>query len=357
MTTTLPELDMSEFLAAPHSARGQGFVAALRDVCHGPGFCYLAGHGVAADADRAILAAAHDFFALPTRGRRALAIAKSPHFRGYTGLGSEITKGLRDWREQLDVGPEEHVVALRSGDPPWLRLRGPNQWPAALPAMRPAVLDWMQAMDRVGLAVLRALALGLGQPYEHFDAAVLPRGDPHLKIVRYPGHDESADTGQGVGMHHDSGLVSFVLQDDVNGLQVRIGDELVDAVPRRGTYVMNLGEMLQVATSGYLRATDHRVVSPPPGRERLSIAYFFHPRLDCVFDAVALPPDLAAAARGGDNADPSDPVHKCFGDNYLKIRLRSHPDVAAAHYRDVLRPIEPSRTPAIRRRRASSPDR
>jgi isopenicillin N synthase-like dioxygenase len=98
---------------------------------------------------------------------------------------------------------------------------------------------------------------------------------------------------------------------------------------------MNLGEMLQAATSGYLRATKHRVVSPPRGAERISIAYFFHPRLDCVFEPVTLPPELAAEARGGQNADPSDPVLRCFGDNYLKIRLRSHPDVAAQHYGDV----------------------
>jgi len=164
-----------------------------------------------------------------------------------------------------------------------------------------------------------------------------------LKIIRYPAQHARADTGQGVGMHHDSGLVSFVLQDDVGGLQVQMGEALIEAVPRPGTYVVNLGEMLQAATSGYLRATKHRVVSPPPGKERISIAYFFHPRLDCVFEPVELPPELAAEARGGENADPDDPVLKRFGENYLKIRLRSHPDVAAAHYRDVLRPIEPAR--------------
>ena len=335
--TSLPELDMSGFVADPRGAKGRAFVAALRDACHGPGFCYLAGHGVPAENDRAVLLAAREFFALPERERRALAIANSAAFRGYTGLGDEITRGARDWREQLDAGPEEPALAVRPGDPPWLRLRGPNQWPARLPRMRAAVLAWMTAMDKVGLAVLRALALGLGQRYEHFDSTVLPRGDPHLKIIRYPAPDARHGGDQGVGMHHDSGLVSFVLQDGVGGLQVDVDGELVDATPRAGTYVMNLGEMLQAATSGYLRATKHRVVSPPPGRERISIAYFFHPRLDCVFEPITLPPELAAQTRGGENSDPNDPVFKRFGDNYLKIRLRSHPDVAAAHYGDVLR--------------------
>jgi len=340
---SLPELDMSGFLAAPDGPAGRAFVAALRDACHGPGFCYLVGHGVPRDVDRAVMSAARAFFALPELERRELAIAKSPHFRGYTVLGDEITKGKRDWREQLDAGAEEPAATLRAGDPSWLRLRGPNQWPARLPQMRDAVLAWMRAMDVVGVAILRALALGLGQRIDHFDSAVLPRGDPHLKIIRYPAQDEPRDTGQGVGMHHDSGLVSFVLQDDVGGLQVEIDGALVDATPRPGTYVMNLGEMLQAATSGYLRATKHRVSSPPRGHERISIAYFFHPRLDCVFEPIDLPPELAAEARGGENADPNDPVLRRFGDNYLKIRLRSHPDVAAAHYPDVQMALDPRR--------------
>lgn len=333
----LPDLDIGAFRAAPASAAGVRFVAALRQACHGPGFCYLRGHGVPAALDAAVMRAAREFFALPEADKRALAIANSPHFRGYTALGGERTKGVADWREQLDAGAEEAALPVVPGDPAWRRLRGPNQWPAALPSLRDAVLQWMQAMDGVGLAVLRALALGLGQRLEHFDDAVLPRGDPHLKIVRYPAQAHERDTGQGVGLHHDSGLVSFVLQDDVGGLQVQIGERLVDAVPEPGTYVMNLGEMLQVATNGYLKATPHRVQSPPPGRERISIAYFFHPRLDCVFAPVELPPELAAEARGGQNADPRDPVFTTFGDNYLKIRLRSHPDVAAAHYADVVR--------------------
>jgi isopenicillin N synthase-like dioxygenase len=310
----------------------------MRDACHEVGFCYLTGHGVPAELDLGVMAAAREFFALPEPERRALAIANSPHFRGYTVLGGERTKGESDWREQLDVGPEEPASVVGPGDPPWRRLRGPNQWPAALPAMRPTVLEWMRAMDRVGLAVLRALALGLGLPVDHFDGVVLPRGDPHLKIIRYPAQPRDAGTGadQGVGMHHDSGLVSFVLQDDVGGLQVEIDGELVDAAPKAGTYVMNLGEMLQAATNGYLRATRHRVRSPPSGRERLSVAYFFHPRLDAVFAPIQLPPELAAKTRGGQNVDPNDPVFATFGDNYLKIRLRSHRDVALAHYADVV---------------------
>ena len=79
------------------------------------------------------------FFELPVAEREALAIVNSPYFRGYTVLGDERTKGASDWREQLDVGLEERAATVGPDDPPWRRLRGPNQWPESLPALREAV--------------------------------------------------------------------------------------------------------------------------------------------------------------------------------------------------------------------------
>lgn len=331
---TLPSVDIGEFLRDPETSGGRSFVDALHKACHDPGFCYVYGHGVPDTLEQALMAAARKFFALPEHERRALAIVNSPHFRGYTILGDERTKGISDWRDQLDVGPEEAVVPLAAGDPAWLRLRGPNQWPAQLPELRELTLAWMRAMESVGLAVMRALARGLGQAHDVFDAAMLPHGDTHLKIIRYPAQRPGLDTGQGVGLHHDSGLLSFVLQDRTGGLQVQTADGFIEATHRPGSYVMNLGEMLQAATGGYLKATKHRVQSPAAGRERISIAYFANPRLETVFEPLELPAELARLAGGADNPDPDDPIFRRFGDNYLKIRLRAHPDVAQAHYSD-----------------------
>jgi hypothetical protein len=57
-------------------------------------------------------------------------------------------------------------------------------------------------------------------------------------------------------------------------------------VDRRGTapnaFVFNIGEMLEIATQGYLEATQHRVVSPQAGVHRYSIPFFLGPRLDAV---------------------------------------------------------------------------
>jgi isopenicillin N synthase-like dioxygenase len=70
--------------------------------------------------------------------------------------------------------------------------------------------------------------------------------------------------------------------------------------------------------------------------ERVSVAYFFNPCMEATLAPVALPAELAARAPGGQNANPSDPVFATYGENWLKFRLRSHPDVAERHHADLV---------------------
>jgi isopenicillin N synthase-like dioxygenase len=79
---------------------------------------------------------------------------------------------------------------------------------------------------------------------------------------------------QGVGAHKDSGFLAVLLQDKVAGLEVEGEDGWNDAPPIPGTFIINVGEILEIASNGYLRANVHRVVSPPAGTDRLSIAFF-----------------------------------------------------------------------------------
>ncbi len=161
-----------------------------------------------------------------------------------------------------------------------------------------------------------------------------------MKVIRYPAAETTQDR-QGVGEHRDTGLVTFVLQDDAGGLQVQLAEGWVDIPEVPDAFVVNLGEMMQLLTSGYFAATVHRVVSPPAGTERVSIAYFFNPKLEATLQPLELPPSLAVHAPGSESADPSNPILANYGENSLKVRLRAHPDVARRHHRDLLAESEP----------------
>ena len=331
----LPILDFNAFLQAPDSPAAKKFCVDLVNTCHETGFFYLTGHGIDSTQNKDVISIARRFFALPEKDRHEIAIGKSPAFRGYTILGDERTRGKPDWRDQIDIGPEAKALELGENDPSWLKLIGPNQWPGSIPEMPAIVAAWAEKMSHVSMELFRALALGLGHPYHYFDGLMTPSPYFRIKISRYPKQSDPATARQGLGLHHDSGLFTFIMQNEVSGLQVEQNGQLQTIDPIPGAFIVNLGEMFQIATSGYLKATKHQVVSPAVGEERISVAYFMNPRLAAKFEPIPLPADLAAKTDGGQNADPNDPVHAAFGENTLKIRMRAHPDVVAAHYPEI----------------------
>lgn len=330
---TLPVLDLARYTS---SAERDAFLADLRHAARDIGFFYLINHGVDDALQHAVQREARRFFALTEVQKEQVAMIHSPHFRGYNRAASEITRGQPDWREQFDIGAERPALLLSDSDPRWRRLQGPNLWPEALPTLKPALLDWQRAMTSMALRLLRAFAEALQLPADAFDALYGSKPNEHIKLIRYPGQ-HATQSAQGVGAHKDSGFLSFLLQDEQKGLQVEVApDRWIDAAPRAGSFVVNIGELLELATNGYLRATVHRVVSPPADRERLSIAFFLGAQLEANVPLYTLPPHLAKEARGPES-DPLNPLLRDVGWNYLKGRLRSHPDVAERYYRDVLR--------------------
>lgn len=50
----------------------------------------------------------------------------TPHFLGYTSLGTEITRGAVDIREQFDFGTD-YTYPFKEGDPDYLKLWGNAQ--------------------------------------------------------------------------------------------------------------------------------------------------------------------------------------------------------------------------------------
>jgi isopenicillin N synthase-like dioxygenase len=330
VAAALPVLDMA--MLDRDEASAAAFRDALRTATHEVGFFYLVGHGIPDEVTARAFATAEEFFALPTEDKQAVEMRRSPHFRGYTRTGGELTRGRVDWREQIDIGAERDRVDDPDA-PAYMRLEGPNPWPAAQPGLRAVFTDWERRCSVVARRLMRSWALALGSPADVFDDTFGDRPSTLIKLVRYPGREER---GQGVGAHNDPGVLTLLMiEPGKGGLQVEHDGEWIDAPAVPGAFVVNIGELLEFATDGYLKATMHRVVSPPAGETRLSIPFVFNPALDSTVPRIDLPPELAAQARGV-TQDPDNVISGTFGDNLLKARLRAHPDVAALHHADLV---------------------
>lgn len=336
---TIPVLD----LGAARQADGSfspDFIEQLRDAAHRVGFFQLIGYGAAPGQAEDLLATIKRFFDLPLEERMKLDNRISPHFRGYTRMGTEVTQGRADAREQIDYSPDREPVPDYPPEQPYWLLQGPNMWPDdSLPELEQAAMAWAGLMSKVGAELLRAIAVSLQLPEDYFDEPFRDSPAWMGKLVHYVGGVVEAAGDQGVGSHADYGFVTLLLQDAVGGLEVLPpgAGEWTPVEPIPGALVVNLGEMLEVATEGYLAATIHRVQAPPPGVDRYSVPFFWSPRLDAVIEPVPLPAELKAQARGISD-DPSNPMLASFGLNMLKGRMRAHPDVTERHYPQLMKP-------------------
>ncbi|MGF1426109.1 isopenicillin N synthase family dioxygenase [Kitasatospora sp. LaBMicrA B282] len=332
-TSALPVIDLAAASGTPEqrAALHAELLRAATEV----GFFHLVGHGITEQETAELGTAMRAFFALPEAERLAVSNLNSPHFRGYTRTGTEHTGGRSDWRDQLDIGTELPEHRPQPGEPAYWWLEGPNQWPAELPELRAAALTWIERLSTVAERLLHELLTAIGAKPDFYDDAFADRPHLRLKLVRYPGSGPDG-SGQGVGAHKDYGFLTLLLTDEVPGLQVEMPDgTFLDVPPKPGAFVVNLGELLEVATDGYLKATNHRVVSPPGARERYSVPFFYNPRLD----AHIAPLDFPHAHHApGATEDPANPLYAEFGRNELKGYLRAHPEVARRYHADLLRP-------------------
>jgi len=275
----IPVIDVS---ALVDGSPGRTEVAAqIGRACREHGFFYIVGHGVDEDLQARLEECSREFFAKDLDAKLAIRMALGGRaWRGYFPVGDELTSGQPDVKEGIYFGaelPAEHPCVL-AGKP----LHGPNLFPSHPAGLRRAVLDYLSAMTGLGHRLMAGIALSLGLAESYF--ADRYTGDPFIifRIFNYP--PGPADRW-GVGEHTDYGLLTILRQDGNGGLQVRPrsgsgwNSGWIDATPIPGSFVCNIGDMLDRLTGGHYRSTPHRVLASTR-RERLSWPFFFEPNLD-----------------------------------------------------------------------------
>ena len=129
-----------------------------------------------------------------------------------------------------------------------------------------------------------------GLEKDFFDKKFTDDPFAQLAMFHYPPHPVTKDGQEvwGVGRHTDYGMLTILLQDDVGGLQVEAKDgSWIDVPPVPESFVINIGDMLEIWTSGAFKAGPHRV-KVSPTKHRLSVATFYDPGFDCVISPIPL---------------------------------------------------------------------
>lgn len=291
---------------------------ALHDALSRIGFAYIAGHNVPPATREAAFAASREFHASSQARKDSLAI--NAFHRGYMGMAtstivtSSVAKVTRpNVSESLmlmhELPPDD--PGLRAGLP----MQGPNQWPDWLPDFKPAMLDYVREVDRLGRHIVRLIALSLDLPATALDHH-FAHPTTFLRALHYPPQPPVEDGQMGSAPHTDYGIITLLAQDDSGGLQVRPrGGDWIEAPPIPDTYVLNVGDMLSRWTNGRFVSTPHRVINRSGG-DRYSLPYFLDPSMDSVIECLPTCTDAA---------DPPRFVPVRYGD-YLLDRLNRNYD-------------------------------
>lgn len=273
----VPVIDVSALVR--HGSRDQVVADEIGRACRDTGFFYVVGHGVDPTLVARLEALSRRFFALDRETKMRIRMSLGGRaWRGYFPVGGELTSGVPDDKEGIYFGSELPDVdaRVRNGTP----LHGRNLFPG-IDGFRESVLAYIAALTDLGHALMRGIARGLGLDAEYF--ARQYTSDPLIlfRIFNYPALLPSSDAQSrwGVGEHTDYGLLTILKQDDVGGLEVKSRQGWVAAPPIEGSFVCNIGDMLDRMTRGLYRSTPHRAANRSE-RDRLSLAFFFDPSFD-----------------------------------------------------------------------------
>ncbi|XP_021968121.1 probable iron/ascorbate oxidoreductase DDB_G0283291 [Folsomia candida] len=259
----------------------------LLTAAHEWGFIFIKDHGVPHEFLEELDKISRDFFALPMTAKMELKmLLGGKAWRGYFPPGGEQTSGIPDAKEGIyfgtELGPDHPRV--KAGTP----LHGKNLWPDhTVPKLRPIILEYLARLTILGHELMRGFAIGLELGEDYFKKSFGKNGPTILfRIFNYPKSDQV--DGWGVGEHTDYGFLTILKTDHHPGLQVLSPDQTwIDVPPIKDTFIVNLGDQLEIATQGFLRATPHRVKIQRSG-DRLSWPFFFDPDWDVKMRAVAV---------------------------------------------------------------------
>lgn len=288
----IPVIDIEPLFGAASGER-DSTDRAIMDAAAGIGFMTVTGFPAATLLTPAARAQVLAVFALPDDEKAKLwrwnfDSSKTNLYRGWFPL----QRGVTSYKEGIDMGPDiaHGPSRVDARDP--LCEATPLPPESVLPGWREAAAAYYVAMEETGAALMRAVARGLGLPETAFDDA-FAGGISTLRLTRYPLRtDDAADDAADFvvehrgerrkligGAHVDSGFITLLAQDGVEGLQAQAHDGTwIDVPPADGTLAVNFGKLLDRWTGGRVKATLHRVIAPD--RERFSIPFFYEPRVD-----------------------------------------------------------------------------
>lgn len=321
---TVPVIDLSPYFEGG-SAGKRGVARQVNQACEETGFLVIVGHQVDPALCESMFATSREFFDLPLAEKLKIEQCLNDAPRGYSPLAAEgvayslLKRAPGDLKESLSIGQVSVPAEDYFRDPRAGNSFAPNRWPERPPELKPTYTAYFRVMERLAVDLMRIFALALELPESYFQDKI----DRHIsgfRVINYPDQPDEPLPGQlRAGEHSDYGTLTVLRHDNperAGGLQVFTrANEWVDVPVVAGSFVVNLGDMMQRWTNDRWVSTMHRVVNPPRARalasRRMSLVFFHAPNYDAVIECL---PNCSSAGN-----PPRHPALSC-GD-YIRMKI------------------------------------
>ena len=262
-------------LSNPHDS----VVSKFADAYSTAGFAYIKNHSVSQLLIDETFKASKNFHRLNEAEKRTILLDKN--HRGYIPINTstDVNSKLADVKKPNQSS--SFMMMRESDEKPHEYLSGPNQWPDIV-GFRNTLTAYTEQMSTLGKRLISIAAEACNaRPNELMPAFNLPT--TWLRLLHYPPSPILSPDGlYGSAPHTDFGALTLLAQDGIGGLQVQTphGD-WIDVPKIDGTFVVNVGDMLNQLSNGLLKSTPHRVINRS-GKERYSIPFFFDPHVNTI---------------------------------------------------------------------------
>ncbi|XP_062086499.1 2-oxoglutarate-dependent dioxygenase 19-like [Humulus lupulus] len=293
---SIPTIDISLLTSGDLHQRSK-ILHDLRKACKEWGFFQLANHGISDSVMKKLMEACESFFSMTEE--------EKIEFQGSTDVMEPINYGTNFdcnamgsskyfiWRAfiKMLVHPQFHSPYKPQG-------------------FSEAVEEYCERTREISTVLMRAISETLGLEANCLEKATNWDEGLHLLASNYYPPCPDPDQALGLLPHTDSGLINFIFQNDVGGLQILHKGKYVRWKAMPNTIIVDLGDHMQILSNDLYKSVTHRAVVNNKNT-RISIVSGHGPAAD---NKVAPIPELLEAL-GQAPAYPGIPYKE-----YLKLR-------------------------------------
>ncbi|XP_071690339.1 hyoscyamine 6-dioxygenase-like [Rutidosis leptorrhynchoides] len=269
------------------------------------GFFQVINHGIPKTTVIDAASVVKEFFDMPAKDKSGI----NAHKKGYVYANSTdyAKDGVHLWRENLKH-PCHHLREC-------IRL-----WPDKPIRYKETIAAYLQEIDKLSSKLLEMICEGLGLELGYF------KGMSEVQLLVANFYPRCPDPSLTLGLlpHQDPSLITVLYQDNSTGLQFMKDGQWINVSAIPNSFVVNIGNQLEIISNGKLKSNKHRVVTST-NETRRSIATLVNPTPDCIIEpAKTLVNELEPSRYTASQYNEFVSRSKAFGDNTATIQNALH---------------------------------